>query len=132
MSGLVAELKRRNIFRVVTVYAVASWVILQLADITFPAMEFAETSIRYVIIALLLGLPIVVGFAWLFEVTLDGLQRSVEVEPEIHHRTDRAKNRFCHHRILSVALLFFINEYFSGDPKRQVADPAPELTGCAR
>ena len=61
MSGLVAELKRRNIFRVVTVYAVASWVILQLADITFPALDIPESDIRYVIIALLAAFPLVNG-----------------------------------------------------------------------
>lgn len=63
---LIEELKRRNIFRVATVYAVASWVILQLSDILFPAIDLPEENIRYVLIALTIGFPLIITFAWLF------------------------------------------------------------------
>lgn len=135
MSGLVAELKRRNIFRVVTVYAVASWVILQLADITFPALDIAESDIRYVIIALMVGFPVVVGFSWLFEITPEGLQRSGRVIPEesISGQTGR-KIDFVIIGLLSVALLFFMSEYFSQDEttpetveRLEIAEPVPEV-----
>ncbi len=116
MSGLVAEIKRRNIFKVVTVYAVASWVILQLADVTFPALDIEESDIRYVIIALMVGFPFVMGFAWLFEITPEGLRRSGKVIPEesITGQTGR-KIDFVIIGLLSVALLFFMSEYFSAD-----------------
>ena len=128
MSGLVAELKRRNIFRVTTVYAVASWVILQLADVTFPALDIAESDIRYVIIALMIGFPIVIGFAWLFEITPEGLQKTVQVEPgeSITGQTGR-KIDFVIIGLLSVALLFFMNEYFSADAPESAVVEAPEL-----
>ena len=37
--SLVAELKRRNVFRVAAAYAVLSWLILQVADVLFEALE---------------------------------------------------------------------------------------------
>lgn len=121
MSGLVEELKRRNIFRVATVYAIASWVILQLADITFPALDLPESDIRYVIITLMIGFPLVIGFAWLFEITPDGLRRSGQITPteSITVQTGRRID-FIIIGLLSVALLFFMSEYFSS--------PESELT----
>ena len=81
MTSFVEALKRRSIFRVATVYAVASWVILQLADVTFPALDIPEADIRYVIIALVALFPIVIVFSWAFEVTPEGLKRSSSIQP---------------------------------------------------
>jgi len=81
MTSFVEALKRRSIFRVATVYAVASWVILQLADVTFPALDIPEADIRYVIIALVALFPIVILFSWAFEVTPEGLKRSSSIQP---------------------------------------------------
>lgn len=129
MPGLVAELKRRNIFRVVTVYAVASWVILQLADITFPALEIPESDIRYVIIALMIAFPFVVGFSWLFEITPEGLKRSGKVEPSESISTDTGRRiDFVIIGLLSVALLFFMSEYFSDGQAPEVVEQVLEIT----
>jgi hypothetical protein len=34
--NLLKELKRRNVYRVATVYAIAGWLVIQIADVTFP------------------------------------------------------------------------------------------------
>ena len=36
-TGLINELKRRHVFRAAAVYAVVSWVVLQITDIVVPA-----------------------------------------------------------------------------------------------
>ncbi|MFT7243818.1 MAG: TolB-like protein [Candidatus Azotimanducaceae bacterium] len=127
MASFVEELKRRNIFRVATVYAVASWVILQLADVTFPALEILEADIRYVIIALMVGFPIVIGFSWLFEITPDGLKRTGQVEATASIRTETGRKiDFVIIGLLSVALLFFMGEYFSNEDSEIVLDIVAE------
>lgn len=90
-TSLIDERKRRNIFRVATVYAVASWVILQLSDIMLPALGFPEDNIRYVLIALTIGFPLIITFAWLFEITPTGLRLThhVEIGESISHETAR-------------------------------------------
>ncbi|MBQ60739.1 MAG: hypothetical protein CMQ19_01560 [Gammaproteobacteria bacterium] len=65
------ELKRRNVLRVATAFAAASFVILQICDIVFPAVGLSDDAIGAVIIALF---PALIAFAWMFEFTPEGLR----------------------------------------------------------
>jgi dienelactone hydrolase len=60
------ELKRRRVFRVAAAYAVAAWVLLQIAEVTFEPLGLPESSLRTLILVLALGFPlaVVVGFAF--------------------------------------------------------------------
>jgi TolB-like protein/Tfp pilus assembly protein PilF len=73
--GLFAELKRRNVIRMALLYGVASWVVLQVADVLFGIMGVPDWSLRLVFGILLLGLPVALVFAWVFELTPEGLRR---------------------------------------------------------
>ncbi len=53
MGSLYHELKRRNIFRVVAVYLMTGWLIVQVADIILPASNF-QFWINQAIVALLM------------------------------------------------------------------------------
>lgn len=63
--SLLARFKRHHIYRVATIYAIAAWVIIQLANGVFPDFGMPRTSVRIVIVVLLLGFPAVLMFAWL-------------------------------------------------------------------
>jgi hypothetical protein len=47
--GFFEELKRRNVLKVATAFAVASFVILQICDIVFPAIGLSDDAIGFVI-----------------------------------------------------------------------------------
>jgi len=66
-GGLWEELKRRNIFRVVTVYAGAGWLIVQIALATFTPLHLPEWALTLLIAFILLGFPIAIILAWAFE-----------------------------------------------------------------
>lgn len=125
---LIDELKRRNVFKAVTAYAVASFIILQLCDILFPAIGLADTIIGYILGLLLLGLPLIVISAWMFEITPEGLKRSKEVSSldSITHFTGQRMNNIII-GLLTVALAFFAFEYFNenDDPVETVTLPEP-------
>jgi len=72
-----AELKRRKVFRVIAVYGAASFVVLEAADVIFPAIPLPAWTISLVLYLLLFGFPIAVVLAWAFEVTPDGVRRTV-------------------------------------------------------
>jgi adenylate cyclase len=63
--SLLARFKRHHVYRVATIYAIAAWVIIQLANSVFPDFGMPRTGIRLVIVLLLLGFPVVLLFAWL-------------------------------------------------------------------
>ena len=69
------ELKRRKVVRVAIVYAVVSWVLVQVASVLFPALLLPEWSLRLVVVLALIGFPVALALAWAFEYTPEGLRR---------------------------------------------------------
>ena len=80
MKDLLAELRRRNVIRVAVGYAAAAWLLLQIVTTTLPAFDAPGWITRAVIIALIIGFPVALTLAWVFELTADGLQRDSEVD----------------------------------------------------
>ena len=81
MKKLLAELGRRNVFRMAVLYAVAAWMILSIADIGFGILGAPEGSLRVVFIALIIGFPVALFLSWFYEITPEGLKREVEIQP---------------------------------------------------
>lgn len=90
-TGLFAELKRRNVFRVATIYAVAAWLVIQIADATFEPLGVPEPAHRILILVAALGFPVALVLGWLFDWTAEGLVRTAD-DPEqevVHLRSSR-------------------------------------------
>jgi TolB-like protein len=79
--GLFAELRRRNVFRVATLYAVAAWLIVQIADATFEPLGVPEAAHRILILVTALGFPVAVVLGWIFDWSAEGMIRTSD-EPE--------------------------------------------------
>ncbi len=73
------ELRRRSVIKAAALYLVASWLVLQVADIMFDAFDVPSWSIRLLVAILILGFPIVLIFSWIFELTPDGLRRESDI-----------------------------------------------------
>ena len=71
---LFVELRRRKVFRVIAGYAVAAFIVLQLADILVPAFELSDHVVFYVLIATLVGLPIALALSWKYDLSPEGLK----------------------------------------------------------
>lgn len=81
MKNLLAELQRRNVTRVAMLYVVAAWLLLQVADVGISTLGLPEWSGRLVLLLLALGLPVALVFAWVYELTPEGIRRESEVPP---------------------------------------------------
>jgi adenylate cyclase len=66
------ELKRRKVIRVAVAYAVAAWIVVEVASVLLPTLLLPEWSMRLVTVLALLGFPIALVLAWVFELTPDG------------------------------------------------------------
>ena len=85
MARLLAELKRRNVFKVATIYIVVSWLVLQVVSTVFPAFEIPLWASRLVVVLLGLGFPVAVILAWAFDLTPEGIEwDSTEGEKHVH------------------------------------------------
>jgi hypothetical protein len=74
------ELKRRNVVRVAILYLIACWLILEPTHVVFHMLEAPVWAHRLVLILMPLVLPAAMLFAWVYEITADGLKPTVEVE----------------------------------------------------
>jgi TolB-like protein/Tfp pilus assembly protein PilF len=74
--GLFEELKRRHVVRVAIAYAVAAWLLVQIATQLFPFFDIPDWAVRLVVILLAIGLPVAVAFAWIYELTPEGIRRT--------------------------------------------------------
>jgi TolB-like protein len=78
--SLFQELKRRNVIRIAILYVVSSWALLQLTDVLSSLLNVPEFAGSIVIMLLLLGFFSALIFAWVYEMTPEGLKREVDVD----------------------------------------------------
>ncbi len=80
MKSLFAELKRRNVYKVAVAYAVAAWLLIQVATQVFPFFEIPNWAVQLVVLLLILGFPVAMVLAWAFEITPEGIKREQDVD----------------------------------------------------
>jgi TolB-like protein/Tfp pilus assembly protein PilF len=85
------ELKRRNVYKTGVAYGVFAWLLIQIATQVFPFFDIPNWAVRLVVLILLIGLPVILVFAWVYEITPEGIKRTEEVprHESITHRTGR-------------------------------------------
>ena len=69
--NLFQELKRRKVFNTVGVYAAASLIIIQVADIVFPRLLLPDWTVTFVIVLVILGFPITFFLSWTYDLKHD-------------------------------------------------------------
>jgi TolB-like protein len=78
VKSFLVELKRRKVYRVAIAYAVAGWLLIQIATQVFPFFEIPNWAVRLVVIVLMLGFPIALILSWIFDLTPQGIRRTEE------------------------------------------------------
>lgn len=119
--SLFQELNRRNVFRVAAAYAVAAWLVIQVAETIFPLFGFGDAPARIVVLVLAIGFVPVLVIAWAFEITPEGLKREADVDREssITPQTAKKLDRITI-AVLAVALAYFAFDKFVLDPQRDI------------
>jgi len=78
VKSFFAELKRRKVHRVAIAYAIASWLLIQIATQVFPFFEIPNWAVRLIVLVLVLGFPIALTLSWIFDLTPQGIRRTEE------------------------------------------------------
>ena len=128
----IGELHRRNVFRVGLAYVGAAWFLIQISSTLLRAFGFGFTALRNVIIFFAIGLIPALIFAWVFEITPEGLKRAFEVDRSrsITAQTGRKLDRIIM-VLLALALGYFAFDKFVLGPTR-VAELVEETARRAR
>ena len=86
MNGFFQEMKRRKVYRVAIAYIVAGWALAQGLAQVLPVFEISNSVIRVVIALLLIGFPVALVLAWIFDVTPEGIKATPSVTSGGHRR----------------------------------------------
>ncbi len=76
LTKFFGELKRRNVYKVAVAYAVAGWALSQGIAQVFPVFDIPNWAIRLMVLLIIIGLPIALVLAWMFELTPQGIKRT--------------------------------------------------------
>lgn len=126
-ASFIQELKRRNVFRVAAIYAIVSWLLMQIGDVMFPALLLPEWSTRMLVAFLILGFPLALIFAWAYEITPEGVKRTSDVElAESATIATGRKINFAIIAVLAAAVVFLGSKIWFAD------DNAPYIAASDR
>jgi TolB-like protein/thioredoxin-like negative regulator of GroEL len=126
------ELKRRNVLRVGTAYAVSAWLLIQVAETIFPLFGFGDTPARMMVILLAIGFVPTLVLSWVFEITPQGVKKDADVvRDDSTTRTSGKKLDRIILIVLTLALAYFAFDKFVLDPARD-AELVQETTKQAR
>jgi adenylate cyclase len=112
-GGFLAKLKRRNIGRVAILYIVVCYLILEPFEMFFHLLDLPVWTGRTAVALMVLGFPVALLLAWIYEITPEGLKPSAEVDPQqsIARQTGRKLDRAII-AVLAVALIYFVADKF--------------------
>src|SRR5213079_899153 len=85
-GGFFEELQRRKVYRVAAAYIIAAGFIIQMGSAILPAWELPNWTFRLVVVLLLIGFPIALILAWVFDVTSEGIRATKGTAAETHLR----------------------------------------------
>ena len=113
-----AELQRRNVYKVAVAYAVVSWLLIQIATQIFPVFEIPTWAVRLIILALALGFPVALVLAWAYELTPEGVKRTEEINPQqsISRSTGRKLDFAIIGVLVAVIAVLAFQRYGGGKP----------------
>jgi TolB-like protein len=133
MSGsLFAEIRRRNVFKVGAAYLVLTWIIVQITALAVPALHLPLMINTLVFFLALLGFPIVLFFAWAFEMTPQGIKRGSQESSDVLAKAPAsAKFTVALIPILIIVAAYFIYESRFTDAATAVKQADKSVSGAS-
>ena len=113
IENFFAELKRRNVYKVAVAYIVAGWALSQGIAQVFPVFDVSNWIIRLIVVLIIIGLPIALVLAWMFEITPQGIKRT-ETADAMPAAAQRKKHVWIYIVVIGAAIsigLFFLGRY---------------------
>jgi len=126
--SLFEELKRRNVFRVGIAYAVSAWILLQIVDLVLENIAAPDWVMQVFMLAVAIGFPLALLFAWAFEMTPEGikLEKDVDRNQSITHVTAQRMNRNIIIALVIAVVLLLVDK-FTPDMNRDAEPSAAQV-----
>ena len=91
LTGFLAELQKRKVYRAAATYAFVTIGVLTAADLILPAIETGERLYRWVVIGFLSGFPGAMWLSWVYDLKAGRLTRSEELDRLFARRASKSQ-----------------------------------------
>lgn len=108
MQRFIRELRRRAVFRTAGLYVGICWIAIEASSIVLPAFEAPDWTMRAIIVVAIVGFPITVVLAWVYEITDHGIIVQDEATETVVIPFGDRRMDFVVIGVLSVALIFSV------------------------
>jgi hypothetical protein len=105
---LIHELRRREVFRTAGLYIGVAWIAIEAASVMLPAFGAPEWAMRALIIAAIVGLPVAIVLAWIYDITDKGIEVEADATDTVVVPFGGRKMDFIVIGLLTVALIFSV------------------------
>ena len=121
MKIIIGELRRRNVFKVASVYLITAWIIMQIVSVVSPYLHLPTVFGTAITFVLILAFPVVCIFAWAFELTPEGLKptKLVDKQESISHHTGKKLSATLG-TLLFIAVGFIIYDKTASTPSLEL------------
>ena len=76
------ELKRRNVLKVATAYAVIAWLVVEATSLLLFGHEERSSAMTALMVIVAIGFGVILYISWAFEATPEGMKRTANVPPD--------------------------------------------------
>ena len=129
LGNFFVELRRRNVYKVAVAYIVAGWALSQGIAQVFPVFDIPNLVIRLIVILVILGLPLALVLAWMFEITPQGIKRT-ETADALPASARPKKYGWVYVVTIGIAVsigLFFLGRYTARESSSPARTPAKSV-----
>jgi adenylate cyclase len=121
-----SELKRRRVTRVIVLYAIAGWIVIEVSSTVLPNLNLPDWSVTLVTVLVALGFVLAIMLAWAFDIGPDGIHRTLDTvpagvesgtEPSAEQQAKPEPTASENIDLKSIAVLPFVN--MSGDAENE-------------
>lgn len=118
--SLIAELRRRNVFRVAAAYLVVGWLLTEVLTAILPRLGAAEWVSDAVVLVFAFGFIPTVILSWVYELTPEGIKREHEVDRD-ESITDKTARKLDYVTVGGVIVLVVVLGFLSARQGEEVA-----------
>src|SRR5256885_1091520 len=129
---LLAELKRRRVFRALLGYAIVAFAVLQVVEPVIHGLQLPDWTLSFVVVAIGVGFPLTLALAWVFDLSASGIERTRPVPDEAGPRQSPALFALLAACVALVEISVVAGplEKRPGTPRAAAPPPAPPPVAC--
>ena len=102
------ELKRRKVFRVITMYAATAFIIMEAGDIMLPRLGLPDWTVTFLIVLLIVGFPISIILSWIFDLTPEGVKKTESIKTFHEESSSQIKRKLRGSDVIILVLIVVV------------------------